>query len=100
MITLYRVVDAFEQATVETTHQFLPSPNGTEYKGFFFSQRSAEKFAARESIIRRDDLFILSAFAPELLVSVSPQHRAADKGSGVLIRNEDLWQVQPHEPAP
>ena len=100
MIVLYRVVDMLEQADLQATHQFRPSPNGTEYKGFFFSQQSAGKFALLESIIRGHEMIIALGLTSEQLIAASPQHKAGDEGPGVLIRNEDLWQVQPHESVP
>jgi RHS repeat-associated protein len=39
---LYRAVDATELQSIQSTGSFLPSPNGTEYKGFFNTPEAAQ----------------------------------------------------------
>lgn len=96
-VTLFRAVDATELQSIRSTGSFLPSPNGTEYKGFFFSQQSAEQFGAQQAAMGGPETSVVSGTAPADLVNSSPAHSAATEGPGVLIHNDNLPQVTPHE---
>ena len=89
--TLFRAVDSIELESIESTGQFLSSPNGTEYKGFFFERSDAADFAAGQE----NPSTVVSGKAPTDLVNSSPPHEAATEGPGVLIKNENLPQVTP-----
>jgi RHS repeat-associated protein len=92
---LYRAVDATELQSIQSTGSFLPSPNGTEYKGFFFSQESAEQFGAQQAAGGGPSTTVVRGTAPTDLVNGSPVHSAATEGRGVLIHNDNLPQVKP-----
>jgi len=92
---LYRAVDATELQSIQSTGSFLPSPNGTEYKGFFFSQESAEQFGAQQAAGGGPSTTVVRGTAPTDLVNSSPVHSAATEGRGVLIHNDNLPQVKP-----
>ena len=93
--TLFRAVDANEAQSISETGQFLPSPNGTEYKGFFNTADSAEQFGAQQLKNGGPGTTVVSGSAPTDLVNSSPVHQAAGEGPGVLIKNENLPQVTP-----
>jgi hypothetical protein len=94
MQELYRAVDEVEYADIQTKRRFLPSPNGTEYKGFFFQEAGAKQFSDQEAATGGPRTTIVKALAPVALVAKSPQHIAAAEGRGVLIRNQDLQKVE------
>jgi hypothetical protein len=92
---LFRAVDATELQSIQDTGSFLPSPNGTDYKGFFFSQDSAEQFGAQQAAGGGPSTTVVGGTAPTALVNGSPVHSAATEGPGVLIHINDLPQVTP-----
>jgi hypothetical protein len=89
-IELYRAVDAIEIQSILNTGSFLPSPNGTEHKGFFFTQEDAEHFGTQQTAGGGSLTTVIRAIAPTDLVDTSPVHRAATEGRGVLIHNDNL----------
>ncbi len=93
--TLFRAVDPIEAQSITDTGAFLPSPNGTDFKGFFFDSSDAQSFGDRMSTLTGDQYGVVSGTAPTDLVDASPAHSAATEGSGVLINNQDLPQVKP-----
>lgn len=95
--TLFRAVDSVEADSITSTGQFLPSPNGTEYKGFFFQQSDAANFGAVQASRGGPSTTVVSGTAPTDLVNSSPPHSAATEGPGVLIKNENLPQVKPNQ---
>jgi RHS repeat-associated protein len=94
--TLFRGVGSAEAASIESTGSFTSSPTGSEFKGFFFNESDASSFASRMTAMTGDAHSVVSAEAPTNLVSASPTHNAATEGAGVLIKNENLPQVKPH----
>jgi RHS repeat-associated protein len=93
--TLFRAVDSTEAQSISDTGQFLPSPNGTEYKGFFNTAEGAQNFSAAQSAAGGPETTVVSGAAPTGLVNSSPVHSAATEGPGVLIHNDNLPQVKP-----
>jgi RHS repeat-associated protein len=92
-VSLYRAVDAAEAADIVGTRAFKPAPNGTEFKGFFFDEESARAFGEAAAERFGGQYSVAAAEAPASLVEASPVHSAAGEGAGVLISNEDLWQI-------
>ncbi len=92
-VELFRGVGTAEAISISETGGFGRSPQGTEFKGFFFTEADAQTFSARMTNIYGDPYRVVSAEAPSELVGTSQPHSAATEGPGVLIRNEDLPQV-------
>jgi hypothetical protein len=84
-----------EAQSISDTGQFLPSPNGTEYKGFFNTAEGAQNFSAAQTATGGPETSVVSATAPTDLVNSSPVHSAATEGPGVLIHIDNLPQVKP-----
>jgi RHS repeat-associated protein len=93
--SLFRAVDATELESIQGTGQFLPSPSGTEYKGFFNTAEGAQSFSNLQSSSGGSPTTVVGATAPTDLVNSSPVHQAAQEAPGVLIKNENLPQVKP-----
>ena len=91
--TLYRAVDAAELGSIEETTSFLPSPNGTLYKGFFFNESDAQSFGSKMTEMTGEAHTVVQGEAPTSLVQSSPPHIAAGEGPGTLIHNDNLPQV-------
>jgi RHS repeat-associated protein len=96
--TLYRAVGSSEATSIGNTGVFSASPLGTEFKGFFYSQSDAQSFDTRMTQMTGDTHTVVSGEAPTSLVNGSPVHNAATEGRGVLIKNENLPQVQVKQP--
>jgi RHS repeat-associated protein len=92
---LFRAVDASEATDIAASGSFRASPNGTEFKGFFFKKADAQALGEALSQQTGDAYSVVSGRAPTSLVRTSPPHQAAGEGAGVLIRNEDLEKVTP-----
>lgn len=93
---LFRAVDNYEAADIAATASFRASPNGTEFKGFFFLKSDAEALGGALSQQTGDAYSVVSGQAPTSLIRISPAHQAAGEGAGVLIRNEDLVRITPN----
>jgi RHS repeat-associated protein len=96
-LPLFRAVGTTEAADLARTGQFHASPNGTEFKGFFYSKEDAQDLANRLAQQTGKKYTVVSATASRTLVENSPQHVAVTEGPGVLIRNEDLGRVHPDD---
>lgn len=66
-------------------------------RGTYASQQSAEQFGAQQAAMGGLETSVVSGTAPADLVNGSPAHSAATEGPGVLIHNDNLPQVTPHE---
>jgi RHS repeat-associated protein len=90
---LYRAADETELQSIIDEQQFLPSPNGTDFKGFFKDYADASNFASRMSTLTGDNYTVVVGEASTPLVNAWPAHNAATEGPGVLVPNSQLSSV-------
>jgi RHS repeat-associated protein len=93
--SLFRAVGSAEAESIESLGVFSAAPNGTEFKGFFFTQTDAESFSSMSSRAGWGDSSVYSTEAPTDLVNSSPPHAATGEGPGTLIPNDKLNQLSP-----
>lgn len=93
--SLFRAVGTAEAESIDANLAFIAAPNGTDFKGFFFSQSDAESFGQMATERFGDQTSVYSTEAPTDLVNSSPIHDAAREGPGTLIPNDKLNQLSP-----